>query len=92
MGIGPMHLLVLAAIALLFSGPAKLPGLGKSMGEALKGFKNAMSDVNGEVEQISSDISASPVAASPVGLKQREPHAIDAAVEVTETSATSDKS
>ncbi len=85
MGIGPMHLFVLAAVVLLFFGPSKLPGLGKSMGEALKGFKKAMNDVNSEVEKISSDVAA-PSAAP----KQHVPHAIDAAVEVTETSATSE--
>ncbi len=38
----PMHLLVLAGIALLVFGPKKLPELGKGLGEGLRGFKAAM--------------------------------------------------
>ena len=56
MGIGPMHLFVLAAIALLFFGPSKLPALGKSMGEAIKGFKDAMDDANTETTKIAQSV------------------------------------
>ena len=56
MGIGPMHLFVLAAIALLFFGPSKLPALGKSMGEAIKGFKDAMNDLNTESDNIAKTV------------------------------------
>lgn len=38
----PMHLLVLAGIALLVLGPKKLPELGKGLGESIRGFKSAM--------------------------------------------------
>lgn len=38
----PMHLIVIAAIALLVLGPKKLPELGKSLGESIRGFKAAM--------------------------------------------------
>jgi sec-independent protein translocase protein TatA len=38
----PMHLLIIAAIALLIFGPKKLPELGKGMGEGIRGFKAAM--------------------------------------------------
>ena len=79
MGIGPMHLFVLAAIALLFFGPSKLPALGKSMGEAIKGFKNAMNEVNDEADKITKTVAQSPAAP--------KPHAIDAAVDVTETTS-----
>jgi sec-independent protein translocase protein TatA len=37
-----MHLLVIAAIALLIFGPKKLPELGKGLGESIRGFKSAM--------------------------------------------------
>ena len=39
----PMHLLVIAGIALLVLGPKKLPELGKGLGESIRGFKSAMS-------------------------------------------------
>ena len=42
----PMHLLVIAGIALLIFGPRKLPELGKGLGEGLRGFKAAMSSTN----------------------------------------------
>ena len=42
---------MLAAIALLFFGPAKLPQLGKSIGEAIRGFKGVMSDMNEEINK-----------------------------------------
>jgi sec-independent protein translocase protein TatA len=38
----PMHLLVIAGIALLVFGPKKLPELGKGLGESIRGFKSAM--------------------------------------------------
>jgi len=38
----PMHLLIVAGIALLFFGPKKLPELGKGIGESIRGFKAAM--------------------------------------------------
>lgn len=38
----PMHLLIIAAIALLIFGPKKLPELGRGLGESIRGFKAAM--------------------------------------------------
>jgi sec-independent protein translocase protein TatA len=38
----PMHLLVIAGLALLILGPKKLPELGKGLGESIRGFKTAM--------------------------------------------------
>ncbi|MGC1228261.1 MAG: twin-arginine translocase TatA/TatE family subunit [Candidatus Sulfotelmatobacter sp.] len=38
----PMHLLIIAGIALLILGPKKLPELGKGMGDGIRGFKAAM--------------------------------------------------
>ena len=38
----PMHLMIIAGIALLVFGPKKLPELGKGMGEGIRGFKAAM--------------------------------------------------
>jgi sec-independent protein translocase protein TatA len=38
----PMHLLIIAGIALLILGPKKLPELGKGLGESIRGFKAAM--------------------------------------------------
>lgn len=38
----PEHLLILLAICLLLFGPSKLPGLGKGLGEAFRGFKDGI--------------------------------------------------
>ncbi|MBT9332463.1 twin-arginine translocase TatA/TatE family subunit [Paracidobacterium acidisoli] len=38
----PTHLLIIFAIALLIFGPSKLPGLGKGLGEAFRGFKDGI--------------------------------------------------
>jgi sec-independent protein translocase protein TatA len=39
----PLHLLIIAGIALLVFGPKKLPELGKGLGDGIRGFKEAMS-------------------------------------------------
>jgi sec-independent protein translocase protein TatA len=39
----PLHLAMIAGIALLIFGPKKLPELGKGLGEGIRGFKSAMS-------------------------------------------------
>lgn len=49
----PMHLLVILVIAVLFFGPSKLAGLGKGMGEGIRGFKDALRE--GSAEQESND-------------------------------------
>jgi sec-independent protein translocase protein TatA len=38
----PMHLVLILGIALLVFGPKKLPELGKSLGQGIRGFKDAM--------------------------------------------------
>jgi sec-independent protein translocase protein TatA len=38
----PEHLLIILAICLIIFGPSKLPGLGKGLGEAFRGFKDGI--------------------------------------------------
>lgn len=38
------HIVILLVIVLIFFGPSKLPGLGKAMGESIRGFKKGISD------------------------------------------------
>ena len=40
----PLHLLVIAGIALLVFGPKKLPELGKGLGESIRGFRAAVAE------------------------------------------------
>lgn len=45
--IQPMHLLVIFAVALLVFGPKRIPEIGKGLGDAIRGFKNALHDGEG---------------------------------------------
>lgn len=38
----PLHLLAILAVALLVFGPARLPELGKGLGEAIRGFRSGI--------------------------------------------------
>ncbi len=40
----PMHLFLIAIIAMIFFGPKRLPELGKGLGEGIRGFKDALSN------------------------------------------------
>ncbi|NUM59790.1 MAG: twin-arginine translocase TatA/TatE family subunit [Bdellovibrionaceae bacterium] len=44
MNLGFTELLLIAGIALLLFGPSRLPGLGKSIGEAIRGFKKGLNE------------------------------------------------
>ena len=43
-GLGIPELIVIAVIALVVFGPGKLPEMGKSLGEAIRGFKKAVDE------------------------------------------------
>jgi len=43
-GLGFPELMVILVIALLVFGPSKLPSVGKSIGEAIRGFKKGLED------------------------------------------------
>jgi sec-independent protein translocase protein TatA len=42
--IGMPELIIIFVIGLIVFGPSKLPELGKSLGEAIRGFKKSVSD------------------------------------------------
>jgi len=42
--IGMPELIVIFVVALIVFGPSKLPELGRSLGEAIRGFKKAIND------------------------------------------------
>jgi sec-independent protein translocase protein TatA len=39
----PLHLLIILAVALVVLGPKRLPDAGRSLGSAIKGFRESMS-------------------------------------------------
>jgi sec-independent protein translocase protein TatA len=43
-GIGMPELIVIFVVALVVFGPGKLPDVGKSLGEAIRGFKKAVNE------------------------------------------------
>ena len=51
MGLSGWHILLLVIIVLVFFGPSRLPSLGKSMGEAIKGFKKGLDGEEIDVTQ-----------------------------------------
>ncbi len=44
MSLGPSEIILVLVIVLIFFGPSRLPGLGKSVGEAIRGFKKGLND------------------------------------------------
>jgi sec-independent protein translocase protein TatA len=50
-GIGPTELIIILIIVLVIFGPGKLPGIGKALGDSIKGFKKASKD--DEVKEVS---------------------------------------
>ncbi len=47
-GLGLPELMIVLVIALVVFGPSKLPSLGKSLGEAIRGFKKGLEDAPSE--------------------------------------------
>ena len=43
-------LIVVAIFAILFMGPKRIPGLGQSLGEAIRGFKKGISGEKDEID------------------------------------------
>ncbi len=49
-GLGPLEIGAVLVIVLILFGPKRLPGLGKSIGEAIKGFKKGIGEDNSEID------------------------------------------
>lgn len=46
------HLLLIAAIFLIFFGPSRLPQLGQSLGKAIRGFKDGLSEIDAQAKEV----------------------------------------
>ena len=57
--LGAPELIIIFVVALIVFRPSKLPELGKSLGEAIRGFKKATSD-SGEIPIENSETKAKP--------------------------------
>lgn len=51
MNLGWTEIILIVAVGLLLFGPSKLPQLGKSMGQAIRGFKKGIADDADESEK-----------------------------------------
>ena len=54
MSISPWQIALIILLLLLLFGPKRLPGLGKSLGEALRGFKKGLDEKESKSEEKSS--------------------------------------
>jgi len=55
-GLGWQELLIILVIALIIFGPRKLPEIGKSLGQAINGFKESTKKATDEAKKEISDI------------------------------------
>jgi sec-independent protein translocase protein TatA len=56
----PWHLVVILVVALLIFGPSKLPGLGKGLGEGIKGFKEGIKGIGNSDDSDKTDVTKTP--------------------------------
>lgn len=52
------HILLLLVIFLIFFGPSRLPALGQSLGKAIRGFKQGLSEIDAEAKDVTEDSNA----------------------------------
>lgn len=53
--IGVSELLIILAVVLIFFGPAKLPALAKSMGQAIAEFRKGTKEISKDFEELSKE-------------------------------------
>jgi sec-independent protein translocase protein TatA len=68
MRLGAGEIIVILVLALLFFGPSKLPQLGASLGEAIKGLKKGLSEASND-EKPAVAVPALPAPVQPVAAK-----------------------
>jgi Tat protein translocase TatB subunit len=74
MGIGNIgwtEFIVILAIALIFFGPRRLPGIAQAIGKSLREFQKALNEVKSEIAQASKEADTTP------DLKRIAPHPAD---------------
>ncbi len=52
MNLGMTEIVLILVVVLLMFGPSKLPSLGKSMGEAIRGFKKGLNEIEEKPAEI----------------------------------------
>ena len=51
MPIGPMELIIILVIALVVFGPKRLPDMGRSLGKAIREFRNAGKEIQNDIAE-----------------------------------------
>ena len=64
----PLHILLLLVVILLVFGAKRLPEIGRSLGEGMRGFKDSLSGDSNNNQSLMSAPPASPPAAAPSGV------------------------
>ena len=72
------HIIFVLLVVLVIFGPSKLPGLGKGMGEAIRGFKKGLTedkpeDLNAASSRLN-ESPARPVAPERAGVREPDVH------------------
>lgn len=58
--IGPMEILWILVLALVVFGPKRLPEMGKTIGKAIREFKNVGNEIQEEITKVTDDIDIDP--------------------------------
>ena len=62
--IGGLEIVGLLIVALLLFGAKRLPEIGRSMGQGMREFKNSVTGVTKEVDEVRAELESSPVEAT----------------------------
>lgn len=73
MNLGMTELVIILVIVLVIFGPSKLPGLGKALGETIKGFKKGMNDAVQEEEARPAQLPSEGSAPQTASQKEKDP-------------------
>ena len=64
--VGPLEIVLVAAIALLVLGPKRLPGAARSLGKGIREFKQSVSDAVPSQDELNALVEATPAEESAV--------------------------
>ena len=69
--LGPLEIIVILLLALVFFGAKRLPELGKGLGQGIREFKKAGKDIRSELEDSFKDEPAAKPVPAPVSSEQK---------------------
>ena len=59
-GIGGIEIFIILVVALVIFGPQKLPEMGRSIGKAIREFKNAGTEIQDELTKVVDEVDKDP--------------------------------